>query len=337
MLFPPYIVTRQGPRRFTALQLNTLGRFDEPLPLVLERQQTLLNYILQVQPSIATLQEVPVSSSALEGNANIPDSLMTQCPYYGLISYAKQSARADLGCILYDKRFFELVSEECFRFSGNASQLAIIAVLQLKVESSPNTNETAYRLLLVAQHAKAGRSSECEAVRIQQSQELLTYLTDPTASQSLYSALIRDGKFMWMGDMNAGPHDYGRGWPSEWYQRVVRGNTAIEGSEWVNTTVPLLSVMTIAHNGNEPPFTTFKMKEGLGLVQQTIDYIFISKGSTSLAVTGVTSPASIFDEGNGVPLPADGFPNNLWGSDHLPLLCEIEYRENIKIAKCERD
>lgn len=363
-MFPSHITFRRGNPRFTVLQLNTLGRFDEPLDLTLSRQKTLLDFINLSRPSIAALQEVPTSEGGLEGKAlNLVDSLTAVSAAgacYSSVHYSKKTPRADMGCLLFDTRVFSLVSEECFSFGGESSQFAIIAILKLKASessalgASEARNSTDGCVLVVAQHAKAGRTNANEAIRITHSQQLLSYLLDPSATQAaradgtdlstsvskfaadaspsalptgaqLYPQLIRDGKLLWLGDMNAGPHSYadsGNAWPCEWYSRVVKGVSPADGG-WYNASVPLLSAMTIAHKGSEPDFTTYKLRDGR-MISQTIDYILLSRGSPCLILNGVSSPPDAFHD---KALPVGGFPNEEWGSDHLPLLCEIEYRE----------
>ena len=313
------------PQRLRVCQLNTLAHClkDEETDVAFEkRTSNHFHHIASLLPHIIALEEVDsprnvvlgddipqevdgVDRRVLVRSKTLPMRLAETYPFYKFVHYEKTNATHDCVYLAVDTRYVSIKSAEAFRFQPAASQFALIALVDTKYAGS---------LLVVAQHAKAGRTSEDESTRIDHSRQLLDFIQSHTD----YSKLVEAGRFIWLGDFNAGPHSYDGKYPDEWYRRVIdstRTPPHLQEKEWSNLDVPVDSATKIALGG-EHPFTTFKQKKG-DLIKQTIDYIFISHPSKFIKAVSST----VRDDS---ALPPTGYPTETWGSDHLSVVVELD-------------
>lgn len=283
---------------FRVLQLNTQAHWsvDDESPEAFQARTALHKaHISRVMPTVVVLQEVDGPATLPQGIASLPTQLQSELGYDG-VHGTKYNEKGDQTWILFQTTDVQLVSYHTFRFSEEDSQFALIAHL----------NVHGGGLLVVAQHAKAGRTNENEDTRIRHSRALLDHLT----SSASFKALIEMGRTLLIGDFNAGPHSYEGKYPDAWYQAI-----AVEslGPLGFTSAYRAWSAAADGSAGIEPPFTTVKWRKGV-LISQCIDYVFFQP--TGLNLTGVLAlPHS-------GQIPAGGLPAaEVWGSDHLSLGC----------------
>jgi endonuclease/exonuclease/phosphatase family metal-dependent hydrolase len=290
------------------LQLNCLAHAlrRESIEEYDQRMMLHYNHIIALQPTLIALQEVDGQFSLPNGTFNLPHRLVAGCSEVmpsplgslGSISGQKEGGTSDETWLLYDMAILSLRHHEILRFR-DASQFALIAEFSL-------VSSDEIELLVVVQHAKAGRTDENERKRIQHSKELLQHF----ALEKRYQNLAQNGRLIWLGDFNAGPHSYGGRYPSEWYQEII------EPLRQANSFFTLESALRF-HFGAEPAFTTFKYRDG-ELIEQTIDYIFYTPSGLEV-VDAVRMPESN-------DMPSGGLPFERWGSDHLSLCVDLKVK-----------
>ena len=279
------------------LQLNCLAHWavdDETAEGFNQRTALHQDYILQWKPTICFLEEVDGPLTLPEGCLSLGQTLL-ETNLYQSVHHAKYNEKGDETWILVNPKEASILSHEVLRYdNATSSQFALIAVVQWTSSKD--------ECLVVATHAKAGRTDEWESVRVSHSAQLLGHL----ASNEQYRALVEQGKVVWGGDLNAGPSSYDGKYPCQWYPHLFNDETGIA------TKVGLQSAYK-QHAGSEPLFTTVKHRHG-ALISQCIDYIFVaSKWAVVYA-----APLPTLDD-----VPSCALPCPNWASDHLPLVVDL--------------
>lgn len=295
------------------LQLNTLSHWSvDGETIEAFRSRTLLHeaHVRLLSPDVCVLEEIdgPKSLPDASGVQSLPQRLITPpsdghggdeaVTAYNGAFVSKSNDFEDQTWILFNTAKFSLHRQDVFRFDdGAASQAALLVLLTV--------HHTGEHLLVIAQHAKAGRTEDSEAIRIRHTRQLVAHL----AHDSEYSTMLRCGRCLWVGDFNAGPHSYGGRYPAAWYPEVVPSLFQSMG----------LASAYAEFGAGEPELTTYKWRKGM-LLSQCIDYIFYTpRGLRLTAILPMPSEDDVATATCGAGLPAAG----LWGSDHLSLVCDF--------------
>lgn len=307
------------------LQLNCLAHWaidDETAEAFTQRVSLHEEYIRRWQPTVCFLEEVDTAATTLpQGCLSLGQRLLMRSSAssldkgqesieYDAVFHQKHNEKGDETWILVNKSEMSFVSHEVLRYDdGTSSQFALIAIAQwhspAAAAAEGNEKESSRTVLLIATHAKAGRSEEWEAVRVSHSAQLLAHLT----AKEEYRVLLERGAVVWGGDLNAGPSSYEGKYPCAWYPHMFHPTTGAA------TAIGLQSAY-VQHSNSEPLFTTIKHRHG-ALIYQCIDYIFVGKQWKVVFAAPLPSLTDV---------PPCALPCANWGSDHLPLVVDLQWK-----------
>lgn len=193
------------------------------------------------------------------------------------------------GCaIFYRKSKFDLISRECrileiWRVQSN--QVALLLILKIQ--------ETGQEICLVTTHLKARKGALLATLRNEQGKDLMQFLSNHCG----------DRPIIMCGDFNAEPVE-------PIYSTVLSNPLNIS------------SAYAAAFDGEEPPYTTWKIREFEGEVCHTIDYIFYSNSNLEVD--------AVLEFPTGDDIGKDRLPSHIYPSDHLSLICDFKIDPNLK-------
>ena len=274
-------------------------------------------HIAALAPHICVLEEVGTPSEVYEP--------ALAALGYSLVAAKKLTGQGDYTCVFYHHDRVEKASDHVvFRFAEGStvdpppSQFVIMCHFIDKVTNS--------EFVVVAQHAKAGRTAANEAIRLEHAQRLLgealpAYLARTLRRPGADEAAAQ--RVLWVGDFNAGPHTYGGKWPAVVVPWVL-GEAVTGSSDSDAAAAPPLPLPPMVFEsamkqyfGEHPLFTTCKMRGGQ-LLCQCIDYVLFPRGAARV-VGSLPCPSSDPERELG-PLY---LPSLDWGSDHLSVYAEL--------------
>lgn len=339
----PASSVRGGPPPFSIMTLNVLNDIDRA-DMEAWRFHMHRSHIESVRPSVLALQEV-------QAPARLWGPLLTHLGYQYL-SGRKVGGQGDCVLVAWQSARWRQVAGETVLVSEGDSQVAVMAVLDdVTGEAHPGHSAECRRLLVVAWHAKAGRTDEAEATRLKQV-DLLSKRIDAWTSQF---GVANGGATVWLGDFNAGPHSYGGRFPclvmphllgtcgphaamgsspQRWESAMVTAHlklkemvhtppflTSPESSLLAAADAPLPLGRDVAYavkgvdHLNHPLFTTCKVRAGVGFIAQTIDHILIRSGECNDDDVPRVAPALVVT--GYMPCPSDD-PESDLAPDYLP-------------------
>jgi endonuclease/exonuclease/phosphatase family metal-dependent hydrolase len=292
----------------SVMQLNTLSRKLQPDPVdgsdaaaaamcYDHRMTRLLEHITALQPTVLVLQEV--DDPAVFFAPKLIDE------GYDYVADRKSGGAQDHTCIFY-KRAVQLCRPPTTRrFTETGSQFVLMAHFR--------QSEGGVEFAVVAQHAKAGRTDEMEALRLEHA-KMVVGLFVPEWLAGHEDTI--GGRLLWVGDFNAGPHTYGGKYPAAVLPWLLDGED--RPLRWKSAVVDA--------SGAHSHLTTCKARKGT-VIAQTIDYILFIDG-VCCCVAFLASPIPqtedvVTDVAALAPLY---LPNADWGSDHLSVYCELLWR-----------
>lgn len=309
-----------------------------PPPGEEERLQSLFDHIAALRPTVLALQEIP--------NPEGTFGRWLTAAQYTFVSGRKRGGTGDHTLLCCDARRGARIVDhtQCF-YNDEDSQFALAAVIEVpqaapshdaSSENGGAATSRVQRLLVTGVHAKAGRTAESEAKRMQHVAWLMSDQGFP-AWQRRWS--IPHAHTVWLGDFNAGPHTYGGRFPAEvvpfiasdacpllWTAGAIADASVSDGGNTTTTaSSPSSSLASIL-----PLFTTCKMRAGIGFIAQTIDYIWFGRERSpsgeqhpaAATITGMLVSPCMDPERDLAP----GFlPGPFWGSDHVSVYCEAEF------------
>ncbi|XP_059468601.1 nocturnin isoform X1 [Neocloeon triangulifer] len=167
-------------------------------------------------------------------------------------------------------------------WSVQSNQVALLINLRIK--------ETGREVCVATTHLKARNGALLSTLREEQGKDLLRFLEER-----------RDGRpLVLCGDFNAEP--------TEPVYRSITAHPSELGSAYAE-----------AHHGREPPYTTWKVREGEGEVCHTIDYVFFSQREFAVD--------AVLDFPTGEEIGLGRIPSFIYPSDHFSLVCDLSFRD----------
>lgn len=298
---------RHGPADLSVLQFNVLARGleretadDRSIAgrvMRFEHRKGLnLEHILNLQPTLCVLEEVD-DLDEFYGPA-------LRAAGYDVVADRKSGGARDYTCVFFRAADLELRRHRVDRLGDGQSQFAVLCHFR--------SRRSRVDFVVIAQHAKAGRTEENETIRFTHAHRIVT--------ESLPSFVHGDtaaiGKrIVWAGDFNASPHSYGGRYPA----RVVPWLLGEERDpSHPGCPIAFRSAVKDA-TGAHPLFTTCKRRDG-AMIVQTIDYVLFADGAARCV--GHLPCPSADPERELAPLY---LPNERWGSDHLSVYCELRW------------
>ncbi len=309
------------------MQLNVLARSLEPAAVVpndavalqvtrFDHRKVLnLDHIVAMRPTICVLEEV-----------DDPDEFYApalRAAGYDVVADRKSGGARDSTCVFHRREEVELRGWRVYRFGEEQSQFVLCCHFRdRRPQSSSRKNEghaAPVEFIVVALHAKAGRSDADEAIRMEHAQRVVCeFLPDFTAACG-----DRIGKrVLWVGDFNAGPHSYGGRYPARvvpWLLHDAKASAPAQLEPSLPRCPIAFRSAVKEASGSHPLFTTCKLRHGAVIVQ-TIDYVLFADGACR-CVGYLPCPSG----DPATELAPLFLPNQQWGSDHLSVYCELRW------------
>ena len=324
-------------RMLSVMQFNVLARQLEP-PAVdanddasvqamkfVNRSKLNAAHVLAMQPSLVVMEEVD-DPAEFYGPALESEGYRY---IFGRKQLVDRERPCDATCVFWKPEALDLLAHKVKYFCPQRTHFVVMAHFLHKASGLD--------FGLVAQHAKAGRTAELEALRLSDVATVMNawvprFFGVPSAKE------VAGGRLLWAADLNAGPTTYGGKWPCRllpWVQGEPEPPQPADaapaalpptgaGSQELRLTgtepnpLPLRSAIVDA-TGEHPVFTTCKKtwRDG-SLVCQTIDYVFVAPG-TARCTAYLPCPVESADA-----LAPLYLPSSVWGSDHLSVFVELE-------------
>jgi hypothetical protein len=239
----------------------------------------------------------------------------SQAGYELVVSFTKPE-RGERLCLFFHKESgLKSLKSEVKQVdpSGKRVQTALFSHIRFQANDKVPSTE----FILIATHAKAGRTDEMEEFRVNDARHVMGHLLPEFAKAASkndtdFANLMQ--RVVYLGDMNAGPSTYGGKYPCKIIPWLLGENEG-EGDK---NPIKLQSAFRELV-GDHPLFTTCKLRDE-SVIVQTIDYVFVTPGFGECI--GVLDNPTTDPVKDLAPhyLP---FPKK-WGSDHLSVYCEFD-------------
>lgn len=250
-----------------------------------KRRYKMLEEMLEYGPDIICLQEVDhykFLSTALASQGY--KGLFCPKPDSPCI-YIRDNNGPDGCAIFYKSEKFKLISTQTKIlqvWTVQSNQVGILMNL-LDIENKKE-------ICIVTTHLKARHGPLLATLRHEQGKDLLKFISNHAQGRPIILS----------GDFNAEPNE-------AVYSTIVK-----------DASLNLASAYAEAYDGNEPPYTTWKIRESEGEICHTIDYIFYSKNHFNVdAVLEFPTDSDIGPE----RIPSLKYP-----SDHFSLICDFKFK-----------
>lgn len=299
---------RRGPPDLSVMAFNVLARGLQRAPAgddpradrVMQfehRKHPNLAHVLTLAPTICVLLEV----DDVDEFYGPP----LRAAGYDVIAERKSGGARDFTCVFFRAADLDLRRHHTERLGDSHSQFVVFCHFR--------SRRTKHEFVVIAQHAKAGRTEDAESIRFAHAERIVTTLLPEFVKD--HAAPIGP-RIVWAGDFNASPHSYGGRYPARVVPWLLH-----EEHEPSRPACPIVFRSAVKDaTGEHPLFTTCKRRDG-AMIVQTIDYVLFADGAARCV--GHLPCPSADPERELAPL---FLPNEAWGSDHLSVYCELQWR-----------